>query len=328
MTNALTGADPHTALETGRKMGVGEFVAIDFETATSARASACAIGIAEVSGGTVVEVNRWLIRPPGNNYDGINISIHGITPQMTEDSPDILEVWPQVFELIVGRPVLAHYAPFDIGVLRASLAGADRHWPTLTYLCTCVLARRAWPGWLSYRLDDVANACGVEFQHHEAGSDAAASASLGIAYCGATMQQSILEASRVLGVVPGQLVEGGWSPCSAISSSSSHPNYSKLRPTVDEVPEDSPFFGKTLVFTGTLDYFVRNEAAQHVVNVGGRVSNSISRKVDYLVCGAQDARLVHDGIHSSKMLKAIELRGQGAPIELITDGDFYRMLWQ
>jgi hypothetical protein len=127
---------------------------------------------------------------------------------------------------------------------------------------------------------------------------------------------------------PGRLVEGGWSPCSATSPNGSHPNYSALRPTVDEVPEDGPFFNKTLVFTGTLDYFVRNEAAQHVVNVGGRVSNSISRKVDYLVCGAQDARLVRDGVHSSQMLKAMELRGQGAPIELITDGDFYRMLWQ
>ena len=152
--------DPVAALAAGGRLCTGDFVAIDFETATRSRASACAVGLAFVSGGRISDVKRWLIQPPGNEYEGINISIHGITPKMTADSPEFAEVWPEVMSLIPGMPLVAHYAAFDIGVLRASLAASSEPWPTLTYLCTCVLSRHAWPGRISYRLDDIVNAYG------------------------------------------------------------------------------------------------------------------------------------------------------------------------
>lgn len=154
----------------------------------------------------------WLIRPPGNEYEGINISIHGIRPKKTVNSPEFVELWPEVKSLLGELPVVAHYAAFDMGVLRASFAAAGQGWPSMTYLCTCVLSRHVWPGRLSYRLNDVANACGVEFQHHEAGSDASAAAQLGIAICGATGQRSLIDASHALGVWPGELRSEAWTP--------------------------------------------------------------------------------------------------------------------
>lgn len=63
-----------------------------------------------------------------------------------------------------------------------------------------------------------------------------------------------------------------------------------------------------------------------MVNVGGRVATSVSRKVDYLVIGIQDAWKLRDGEHSSKMLKAAELVEAGAAIELLDESDFLRML--
>jgi DNA polymerase-3 subunit epsilon len=316
---------PLEALSRGVELGAGGFVAIDFETATRFRASACAVGVALVTAGQVSDVRRWLIQPPRNEYESINISIHGITPKMTADSPEFSEVWPEVLSTIGELPLVAHYAAFDIGVLRASLAAEGQIWPTLTYVCTCVLARHAWPGWLSYRLDDVAHACGVEFQHHEAGADASAAAQLGIALCGATGQPSLLDASRELGVWPGELRGDEWTAC-GIHSSGVHPKYSELRPTVDDIVEDGQLYGKAVVFTGALNHFARGEAAQRAVNAGAFVMNSMSRKIDYLVCGMQDARVVKDGVHSTKMLKATELNANGAHIELLSEVDFYRML--
>jgi DNA polymerase-3 subunit epsilon len=316
---------PADALAVGEKLGAGDFVAIDFETATRSRASACAVGLAFVTSGQISDVRRWLIRPPGNEYEGINISIHGITPKMTADSPEFIEIWPAVLQLLGGQPVVAHYAAFDMGVLRAALASAGQRWPTLTYLCTCVLSRNAWPGRLSYRLDDVAHACGIEFQHHEAGADASAAAQLGVAICGATGRASLVDASLELGVWPGELGEEDWTPC-GIHSGGAHPKYSDLRPTVNDIPEDGELYGKTVLFTGALGYFTRDEAAQRAVNAGAHVTNSVSRKVDYLVCGMQDARVVKDGVHSTKMIAASELNNKGASIELLSEADFYRML--
>jgi hypothetical protein len=79
-------------LDAGRRLGAGGFIALDFETATSSRDSACAIGVAAVMNGEVPDIKSWLIRPPRNDYDGFNVAIHGITPEMTANSPSMGEV--------------------------------------------------------------------------------------------------------------------------------------------------------------------------------------------------------------------------------------------
>ena len=45
------------------------------------------------------------------------------------------------------------------------------------------------------------------------------------------------------------------------------------------------FFGKTVVITGTLKNFSREEATKLLENFGSNVTNSISSKTDYLLCG-------------------------------------------
>lgn len=45
------------------------------------------------------------------------------------------------------------------------------------------------------------------------------------------------------------------------------------------------FFGKTLVLTGSLDSMPRNEAANRVRAKGGRIADTVSKKIDYLVVG-------------------------------------------
>lgn len=310
------------ALNAGRVLGAEGFVAIDFETATSSRASACAVAVAMVEDGQVKDVQRWLIQPPGNEYDGFNVSIHGITPAMTKDSPTMAAVWPEVLAVVGDWPLVAHYAAFDMSVLRNALTADGSEWPNVTYFCTCTLAKRGWPGMLSYRLVDLADECGLMFQHHEPGADAATAAQLAIACCGLASKRQLDDASKALGVRAGQLSSDGWT-----SSGVAPQRLSALTPTVDHIPEDSPFVDKTVVFTGTLTSgLTRKHAAQIVVDAGGHPASSVSKKVDYLVLGMQDARKVKDGSHSEKMLKAIDIQHAGAPIELLSEDDFLRML--
>ena len=56
--------------------------------------------------------------------------------------------------------------------------------------------------------------------------------------------------------------------------------------------------GKTFVLTGTLKHFTRDEAKKMIEDAGGKVTNSVSKKTDYVVAGA-DA--------GSKLDKAKEL---------------------
>ena len=99
-----------------------DFVAIDFETATSDPNSACAVGLAFVVGLRVVATTHHLIQPPGNRYDQGNIHVHGIYPEDTEHAPDFLTVWQELHPLLAGKALIAHNARFDMSVIKASLA--------------------------------------------------------------------------------------------------------------------------------------------------------------------------------------------------------------
>ena len=46
-----------------------------------------------------------------------------------------------------------------------------------------------------------------------------------------------------------------------------------------------PLLGKTFVITGTLEAFSREEAKARIEALGGKVTNSLSSKTDYLVVG-------------------------------------------
>ncbi len=50
-------------------------------------------------------------------------------------------------------------------------------------------------------------------------------------------------------------------------------------------PEESPFAGKTVVFTGTLERRSRDEAEDIVHRLGGKTSGSVSKKTDLVVAG-------------------------------------------
>ena len=48
----------------------------------------------------------------------------------------------------------------------------------------------------------------------------------------------------------------------------------------------SPIQGKTLVVTGTLERFTRNEIKSLIKRLGAKAATSVSNKTDYLVAGA------------------------------------------
>lgn len=76
--------------------------------------------------------------------------------------------------------------------------------------------------------------------------------------------------------------------------------------------EDNPFFGKTLVFTGTMPTLGRAEAKTMAQNVGAKVSSSVSKKTDYVIAGAEAG---------SKLEKAQQLG-----VTVIDEAEFLRML--
>lgn len=128
-----------------------DFVAIDFETANSARASACAVGVAVVRDGQVIEHGSELINPE-TEFDLYNIAVNGISPDDVTDAPTFADLWPRLSSLLSGQVVVAHVATFDIGVLRQSVARYELLGIDAEAMCSWRLAKRVWKSYPSYGL--------------------------------------------------------------------------------------------------------------------------------------------------------------------------------
>ena len=156
------------------------FTAIDFETANASSASACSVGVVTVEDGRVVDRVGWLIRPPlGHDvFTEWNVRIHGIAPYTVIEAPGWAEQLDDLLRAIGDRPVVAHNARFDIGVIRAACAVTGVRTPPLRYFCSLQIARRTYH-LDSYRLPVAAMAAGFEdFRHHDAVGDAEACAAI------------------------------------------------------------------------------------------------------------------------------------------------------
>lgn len=189
-----------------------DFVAFDFETANSSSCSACAIGIAVVEGGKVVENFAELIRPPETRFDRFNIRVHGIHPEHVSEEESLSEMWPRLRPYFEDRTVVAHNVQFDVGVLCATLDHFAVRYPRTNYLCSLALSRRMWPWMPSHRLNQVCAFLGVEFSHHHAGEDAFAVACILIEAArqvGAKSLGELLEALS-LRTLPLTRVRRGW----------------------------------------------------------------------------------------------------------------------
>lgn len=53
----------------------------------------------------------------------------------------------------------------------------------------------------------------------------------------------------------------------------------------DEQPADSPFAGKTIVLTGTLEKYTREELTERLEHLGAKVTGSVSSKTDLVIAG-------------------------------------------
>lgn len=82
---------------------------------------------------------------------------------------------------------------------------------------------------------------------------------------------------------------------------------------ISNVPiEDNPFIGKTVVVTGTLQNYSRDSIKEKLETLGAKVTNSISKKTDYLIAGEKAG---------SKLIKA-----QSLGVEILTENQFETLI--
>ena len=198
-------------------------IAIDFETANERRGSACSVGLAWIEGDKVVRVEERLIRPKEMRFSGFNIAIHGIHPEDVEDAPEFPEVMDEFAADFAGAVMLAHNAAFDMSVWRAAADGYGLCYPSFDYLCTVKMARKAWPGLPSYKLNELGRHLCIPFHHHNAAEDARVCGEVALAVAADAGVADVAAIAENIGMVPGQMRPGGYRPCSCGVTPSTSP---------------------------------------------------------------------------------------------------------
>lgn len=272
-----------------------DFVAIDFETATQSRDSACALAIVKVVNDTITERHGWLFQPPKNEYALQCVNVHGITPDMTEHLGGIETIHNRIMELLDGATVVAHSAAFDTDVLRASLTSAGLPVPRFADVCcTCDLCDRK-------PLEECCQEYHIPLDHHDPMSDAVACAQLFLR----------LQGKRITPKV----VPGAWGdPHRKVSHDT------LMAPDLDTIEnKDTVFFGKKVVITGVLEqYPQREELALKLKGYGADIQTAISVRTNIVVCGT--------GAGPAKMKKIAEINANGGGIVVMDEAMLYQYL--
>ncbi|UTR14740.1 3'-5' exonuclease [Salipaludibacillus sp. LMS25] len=154
------------------------FIAIDFETASNQRDSACAIGLVQVIDGCIVDEVYTLIRPKNPYFDPFCEKVHGISWEDVKGAPLFNDIWPDLVHYFENNLVVAHNASFDISVLKSTLKANGLPYPSMTYNCTVAVAKKTWPEFYNFKLNTIAAELDMTFNHHHALEDAKVAAQI------------------------------------------------------------------------------------------------------------------------------------------------------
>ncbi len=154
------------------------FVGIDFETANSNPLSAIAIGMVVFMAGEVVFEYETLIKPPKEfgEFKYFNTTIHKIQAHDVVNAKTWDQIYPVLKPYLIDSLMVAHNASFDIRVLKALNEYYQIALPTAEYFCSVDLSRQIFPYLANHKLNTVSDFLKINLDHHDAKSDAMASA--------------------------------------------------------------------------------------------------------------------------------------------------------
>ncbi len=154
------------------------YIVFDVETPNYANDRISAIGITVVQGDAILQEYFSLVNPEVR-FDKFNIQLTGITPDMVKDQPTFPMLWQQIMPIMDSGLLIAHNAPFDLGVLAKCLHDYEIPWQSdVMYACTCVMGRACYPQLYNHKLNTLCDYLGINLHHHNADSDSLACANL------------------------------------------------------------------------------------------------------------------------------------------------------
>lgn len=292
-----------------------DYVCVDLETTGLDPTSCQIIEIGAVKMESGVEVSRFsqLINP-GEPIDPFITKLTGITNDMLRGQPEIEEILPKFLDWVGDSLIVGHNVNFDVNFLYDNTERTAGHPFSNDFVDTMRLSRKLYPEERHHRLVDLIRRFGIaDSEEHRALSDA-----LQTARCYEYIKQ-IVEAKGIVFDNEERRHGSGHAPLFRGTSE-------LIRIAPRDMAPDPNFSDQVFVFTGTLKKMLRKDAQQAVLNLGGIIGNSVTKKTNFLVIGTTEYCGSLKGDKSSKWLKAEKLQLEGNDLSIISEDVFYEML--
>lgn len=281
-----------------------DYIVLDFETTGLDKTfdDIIEIGAIKVINGEVSETYTMLVKPD-EEIDDFITDLTGITNEMVANSPKINDVMPDLLRFISDYPIVGHNIGFDMNFLCANTTEDINN----DYINTLRLCTKLYKDLKHRRLRDMVKHLNIQ----TSGSHRA------LADCETTLElfkKCKEEAINQYGSLD-------------LFLQSYKKNHKRLLNFDNITPDESNMlFDKECVFTGKLEQMKRDDAMQLVINIGGRVGNSVTKKTNFLILGNNDYCKTIKGGKSNKQKRAEQLKLKGQDIEILSEQTFYDLL--
>lgn len=281
------------------------FVAIDIET--TGLSPDCdeiiELGAVRYRSGKVADRFSQLVKPE-TPVDDFITRLTGISNEMLADALSIERVLPEFLAFLGSDILVGNNVNFDINFLYDACERLGLPALTNDFIDTMRIAKRMYKELESYTLDNLLKHLDLARRTlHRGLGDCELTAACYLEMC---RDERFSEAAK-----------------KRFSRQFTAKNVTAVGGMEDI---DSPLYGKVCVFTGTLESFTRKEATQIVVNIGGTVNDSVTKKTNFLVLGNNDyCKAIKNG-KSNKQKTAEKLMEEGADISIIPESVFLDIL--
>lgn len=285
-----------------------DYCVIDIETSNNGRqfGEIVEISALKVRSNQIVSTFDYLIKPTCP-IDSWAQSIHHISNEMVKDKPSIATVYPLFMDFIQHDLLVGHNIHFDINFIYDYHQELNQKPLSNDFVDTLRLARLTLKGLPSYSLSNLNQYFGFNPTIHRALSD-----------CVATHHLYQILKNRLSDDEKEKLTQR---KVSRYKNSTSL-DLEALTPENTIFNPETVFNQKTVLFTGKLTKFTRKQAAQEVVNRGGKVLNEFDPRLDILIVGDINLQLQKYGHLSTKHQMALNYEH----ISILTEQQFLELI--
>ncbi|MFW5632508.1 MAG: exonuclease domain-containing protein [Acetivibrio ethanolgignens] len=252
---------------------------------------------------------KWnsLICPDFSLLENESLSSHTealthITREMLLSALPLETKIASLLDFLGDYPIAGHRVDFDISFLNASLQKMGFASIQNDFFDTLLLSQRLLPELLHHKLGDLASYYRIDYSGaHRALRD-----------CEITWHcLKAMEKTAQLSFSSKAAFERHWEFGSRRITSE------EFETQTSSFDESHPFYGKNVAITGILFTLSRRAAMQKVANLGGINQDKVNTFTDFLICGK--------GEGSTKEKKALRLKTEGYPIQLLSEEEFLNL---